>query len=113
MNFSSYLEITRGAPQGSIFGPILFNLFLNDLMFFIKETEVRNFADDTHREKVPLNKIPASTKSMNMSIWVVGTSNQLFIRGSSTKSKFPKNKVVRQNVVFCDRSILYSPFYLF
>ena len=45
--FSFYLEILRGVPQGSILGPILFNLFINDLMFFIQETEVCNFADDT------------------------------------------------------------------
>ena len=45
--FSSYLEILRGVPQGSILGPILFNLFINGLMFFIQETEVCNFADDT------------------------------------------------------------------
>ena len=46
-NFNSYLEILRGIPQGSILGPILFNLFINDLMFFIKEIKVCNFADDT------------------------------------------------------------------
>ena len=45
--FSSYLEILRGVSQGSILGPILFNLFINDFMFFIQETEVWNFADDT------------------------------------------------------------------
>ena len=45
--FSSYLEILRGDSQGSILGPTLFNLFTNDLMFFIQETEVCNFADDT------------------------------------------------------------------
>ena len=45
--FSSYLEILRGVPQGSILGPILFNFFINDLRFFIQETEVCNFADDT------------------------------------------------------------------
>ena len=37
---------------------------------------------DTHREKAPSNKTPALTKSTNMGIWVVGTTNQLVI-GSS------------------------------
>ena len=48
------------------------------------------FLKDTHREIEPLNKTPAFTKSMNMDIWVVGTSNQLFIRGSYTETKFSK-----------------------
>ena len=38
--FSLYLEILRGVPQGSIPNPVLSNLFRNDLMFFIQETEV-------------------------------------------------------------------------
>ena len=37
---------------------------------------------DTHKEKAPPNETPALTKSTNMGIWVVGTTNQLFIRGS-------------------------------
>ena len=37
---------------------------------------------DTHREKGPSNKTPALRKSTNMSVWAVGTLNQLFIRGS-------------------------------
>ena len=48
--FSSYPEILKGVPQGSIQGPILFNIFINDLIFFIQETEVCNFADDTTKE---------------------------------------------------------------
>ena len=34
------------------------------------------------RKKTPSNKTPALTNGRNMDIWVLGTSNQLFIRGS-------------------------------
>ena len=37
---------------------------------------------DTRREKAPSNKTPAATKSTNVGIYVVGITNQLFIRGS-------------------------------
>ena len=36
---------------------------------------------DIHREKAPLNKMPELTKIRNVSIWVIATSNQLYIRG--------------------------------
>ena len=45
---------------------------------------------DTLRVKALSNKTPALTKSANMDIWVVGTSNQLFMRGSQTETKFSK-----------------------
>ena len=32
--------------KGSILGSILFNVFINDLLLFIKETDICNFADD-------------------------------------------------------------------
>ena len=37
---------------------------------------------EPYREKTPSNKTSTLPKSTNMDIWVVGTSNQLFIRGS-------------------------------
>ena len=40
------------------------------------------FLKDTHWEEVPSSKTPALTKSTNIGIWVVGKSNQVFIRGS-------------------------------
>ena len=36
---------------------------------------------DTHRDKALSNITSAPTKSMNIDIWAVDTSNQLFIRG--------------------------------
>ena len=45
-NFSSWSELLMGVPQGSVLGPLLFNVYLNDLLWFT-EGEVCNFADDT------------------------------------------------------------------
>ena len=55
----------RGVPQGSILGPILFNIFINDLIFFIQETEVCNFADDTTIYSCSINYKEAAHKLSN------------------------------------------------
>ena len=44
---SSWENIQYGIPQGSILGPLLFNIFINDIFFFMKETKIANYADDS------------------------------------------------------------------
>ena len=51
---SSWLPVRAGVPQGSILGPLLFLVYINDLLIGI-ESNARIFADDTSLFKIASN----------------------------------------------------------
>lgn len=75
----SYIAtILSGVPQGTVLGPILFILFINDMDTCVKHSTIRFFADDTRISKQisseadvellqnDLNNVVAWSKSNNM-----------------------------------------------
>ena len=44
--FSNWADTRRGVPQGSVLGPIFFNIFINDLFCRIKYAKLNAYADD-------------------------------------------------------------------
>ena len=46
-DFSKWIQIFLVVPEGSVIGPLLFNIFIKTLFFCTENTNVCNHADDT------------------------------------------------------------------
>ena len=58
--FSQWQKVSTGVPQGSILGPLFFNIFINNLFLFVETTTLFKYADG--------NTMYSSDKNSNIAI---------------------------------------------
>ena len=92
--------ITRGVPQGSVLGPLLFLISINDLNAAIKDCKVHHFADDTNLLNIKakhLNKF-INIGLKNLTKWL--NANKIYLNFSKTEMVLfrPKRKTMDFNL---------------
>ena len=91
-----FLNVKSGVPQGSVIGPLLFILYVNDLPEVTKNTTVALFADDSKcycAIQSPADRDLQQTDLDSMHNWSISWQ----LRFNVSKARSPLGEFVRAN----------------
>ena len=96
---SDFLPVEYGIPQGSVLGPLLFSLYINDLPSFIKAL-CELFADDTtiHSSHSNLNNLLLSLQESINNLLQWTELNHMSLNSYKTKYMTITTRQKRQNI---------------
>ena len=85
---SDHASIKHGVPQGSVLGPLLFLIYINDLHTCIKHSTTRHFADDTNLIHILNKSFPNRVKKINRDLrclnhWLL--ANKISLNSTKTE----------------------------
>lgn len=85
---SNFSVTSRGVPQGSVLGPILFLLYINDLVYSMPDTEFILFADDTTVVSIDqhISLLSGVMEDVRSRVEAWFTSNQLKLNPDKTNT---------------------------
>ena len=84
--YRSWKDIFYGVAQGSILGPLLFNINLSDLFYFLKDLDIASHADDTTIYTVSEKKESVIRALETSSSLLFGWFNNNLMKANSDKS---------------------------
>ena len=85
-SFTEWKHLLIGAPQKSVLGPLLFNIYMCDLFLFMSESNVANYADDTTLYACEKNLPGVERKLESESLILFNWFQDYYLKANSGKS---------------------------